>query len=468
MARSVSLVHMCSTNGKSRRLRIIYWMTCLFWMMGASPGFTTVLNETTKVQAFDPDPGVRFGNAVAIDDTTAVVGSHFDNDNGINSGSAYVFDLGAGGNSAVKILPSDGAAGDFFGSSVAVDGNTVLVGAWRKSDNGIDAGAAYLFNATTGAQIARLLPTDNNADDQFGYSVALRGNLALVGARADDFLGIFGTMGHNAGSAYLFDATTGTQIAKFVASDGDTFDSYNFGEAVALDGDIVIIGSAADSLGGGAAYLFNVATPATPLELVKLQPADGSFSLGLGVGFGGAVSISGNIAVVGAFGDDTNLNNAGSAYVFDVTTYAQLAKLFPDDPEMDDSFGAAVGITETTIIVGSAQDDDYGISSGSAYVFESDDDGNTWTQDFKLLASDGAAGDQFGTSVAIRDDTAVVGSILDDDTVSGSGSAYLFENPVPPAVPTLGPRWMQIGLAALLLYFGVTMIGIRRQRAAPS
>ena len=116
-----------------------------------------------------------------------------------NSGAAYLFDT-ATGRQIFKLLPNDGAAFDWFGQSVAVSGATAIVGALFDGDNGTESGSAYLFDATTGAQIAKLLADDGAGGDQFGWSVAISGATAIGGAWTDD------DNGENSGSAYLFDA----------------------------------------------------------------------------------------------------------------------------------------------------------------------------------------------------------------------------------------------------------------------
>ncbi|MCZ6850066.1 MAG: FG-GAP repeat protein, partial [Planctomycetota bacterium] len=156
-----------------------------------------------------PDDGAandHFGSSVAISGATAIVGTFHDDDNGPDSGSAYLFDT-AMGRQIAKLLPDDGAAEDHFGISVAISGATAIVGAYHTDDNGNWSGSAYLFDTTTGAQIAKLLANDGAAGDFFGWSVAISGATAIVGALGDD------DNGSGSGSAYLFDATTGEQIA---------------------------------------------------------------------------------------------------------------------------------------------------------------------------------------------------------------------------------------------------------------
>jgi hypothetical protein len=414
-------------------------MICMLLTLGAGPALATVQNETLKVLASDPEPSLKYGASSAIDGTTAVIGAPRDSENGVNSGSVYVVNATTGAE-VVKLLASDGAGGDFFGHSVAIDGNTVVVGAYYKSDNGTKSGAAYLFNATTGAQIAKLAPTDNLANDQFGSDVAISGDVAVVTAKADDEPN--SPLGMDAGSAYLFDATTGVQLAKIFPSDSNWFDY--FGAAVAMDGDLALISATgATTSTAGAVYVFDISNPAAPVQLTKLEPDDA----GAGDNFGYAVAMDEGTAVISSFTDNDNGWNSGAAYLFDLTSYAQLDKLLPSDGTVEDYFGNAVGIAGTTVLVSAFQNDDYGIASGSAYFFDAD----TGLEITKLLPSDGEPGDQFGFSAAITDGIALVPSPFEGDNVSSPGSAYFFATPaVPTPVPFMGSTWMRLCFAALL------------------
>ena len=313
----------------------------------------------------------------------------------------------------IKLLPSDGAAQDRFGFSVAISGTTSIVGSFGHDHNGASSGCAYLFDTTTGTQWAELLPADGAAGDLFGRSVAIDGSTAVIGSPNDN-----GTGGvTQSGSAYLFDAVTGLQISKITASDAATNDY--FGHAVAISGDTVLVTAYyEDAMGSnsGSAYLFDATTG---MQLAKLVPSDGASEDFFGV----SCAISGNIAIIGAYGDDDNGTDSGSAYLFDTTTGTQIAKLLPSDGGADDSFGFSVAISGPTAIVGAKDDDDNGYSSGSAYLFDT----TTGTQTFKLLASDGLANDSFGISVAISDDAALVGAHRNDSNGMREGAAYLFD-----------------------------------------
>ncbi|MCH8152799.1 MAG: FG-GAP repeat protein, partial [Planctomycetes bacterium] len=154
-------------------------------VLSTAPAYADLGDQLFKLLADDGAEFDSFGVSVAISGATAIVGSPNDDDNGAGSGSAYLFDTTTGRQLA-KLLPDDGAEGDIFGISVAVSGATAIVGAMRDDDNGFNSGSAYLFDTTTGDQIAKLLPDDGAAGDIFGISVAINGATAIVGARNDD------------------------------------------------------------------------------------------------------------------------------------------------------------------------------------------------------------------------------------------------------------------------------------------
>ena len=183
---------------------------------------------------------------------------------------------------------------------------------------------------------------------------------------------------------------------------------------------------------------------AAPFDETKLTASDAASE----DYFGYSVGISGATAIVGAHRD-------GSAYLFDATTGAQIAKLTASDAAAGDNFGISVGISGATAIVGAHRDaDDDGFYSGSAYLFNA----TTGAQIAKLTASDAAGGDYFGHSVAIFDNTAIVGAFADDDAGFNSGLAYVFASAAPPEVPLPAGIWL-LGSAAGLLV-------LRRKRAA--
>ncbi len=387
-----------------------------------------LLREAQKLTSSDGQANEDFGNSVAISGDTVVVGA-FDHTVGgnITQGSAYVFVRSASTwTQQQQLTASDGAAGDRFGWSVAISGDTVVVGDRLDSVGAnVDQGSAYVFvrSGVIWSQQAKLTATDGTAFDEFGYSVALSGDTIVVGASSTD-------VGANAyqGSAYVFakSGMTWTQQQKLTASDGASGDK--FGQSVAIGGDTVVVGAFVDNVGAnsaqGSAYVF-IRSGTNWVEQTKLTASDGAaFSE-----FGISVAISGDTVVVGAFVDDVGANvNQGSAYVFvrSGSTWTQQQQLTASDGVADDNFGWSVAISGDNVVVG-ADHDQVGTNfrQGSAYVLVRS--GTTWTQQQQLTASDGAGGDRFGWSVAISGDAVVVGAIEDDVGANGGqGSAYLF------------------------------------------
>ena len=393
--------------------------------------------QQAKLVAADGVADEEFGRSVALSGDTALVGVPRDT-LGANfaQGSAYVYTRsGTTWTHQAKLAVGNGMAIDVFGRSVALSGDTALVGV-PGDDVGanVDQGSAYVFtrSGTTWTQQAQLLAGDGAVNDQFGYSVALSGDIALVGAILDD-VGANGDQG----SAYVFtrSGSTWTQQAHLVADDG-VARGY-FADSVAISGDTALVGSVWDNVGAnirqGSAYVYTRLGTTWTLEQ-KLWASDGAAD----DLFGSSVALSGDTALIGALGDEVGANlSQGSAYAHTRlgTKWTQQAKLVTGDGAANDQFGASVALFEDTVLVG-LRYADVGANEdqGSAYVFTRS--GTTWTQQAQLVAVDGAEFDQFGTSVALFGDTALVGASQDDvGANSDQGSAYVFTR--------LGTTWMQ-------------------------
>ena len=270
---------------------------------------------------------------MSIDGDTVVIGAYADDDKGYNSGSAYVFtrntagDLASDWTQVTKLTAADGAAGDYFGGRVSIDGDTVVIGAYYDDAKGTDSGSAYVFTRVTAGdltstwtQLAKLTATDGAVNDEFGYSVSIDGDTMVIGAFKDDD----DVKGDNSGSAYVFTrdtpgdlTSTWTQLAKLTATDGATGDE--FGYSVSIDGSTIVVGAYYDDDKGsssGSAYVFTRDTPGDITsdwtQVAKLTAGDGAAS----DNFGLSVSIDGDTMVIGAYADDDKGSNSGSAYVF--------------------------------------------------------------------------------------------------------------------------------------------------------
>ena len=441
-----------------------------------------------KLIASDAAEDDNFACSVSISDNNIVVGANKDDDNGNSSGSAYVFTKPTGdwvdATETAKLTASDASSGDYFGYSVSISDNNIVVGAYLDNNNG----SAYVFTKPEGdwvdaTETAKLTASDAAEDDVFAYSVSISGNNIVIGALGDD------SNGSSSGSAYIYTKPTGAWVdaietAKLTASDAATGDS--FGKSVCIDGDNIVIGAYGDNNGSyfGSAYVYT--KPAGDWidanQTAKLT-APGNY-------FGYSVSISGDNIVVGAYQDNENGNGSGSAYIFTKSTetwtdVSQTAKLTASDAAEDDLFAYSVSISGDNIITGAYHDDDNGNNTGSAYIFTKPIenwitttettkliapiilnninnifgssicvdgnyaivgaygdhenkgaayvlffDGNNWNTQAKLTASDAIEGLNFGESVSISGNNILVGAHKDNGNGSESGSAYVFTKPI--------------------------------------
>jgi hypothetical protein len=378
--------------------------------------------EEFKITASDADRNDEFGNSVSISGDYALIGSPRNNDDGYQSGSAYVF-LRNDGEwiEQAKLTASDADSGDHFGLSLSIDGDYAIIGAYRNDDNGELSGAAYIFarNGDEWTQQAKLTASDACAGDYFGLSVSISGDYAIAGAYGND------DRGENSGSAYIFirDGDDWVEQAKITTHDAN-FEDY-FGCAVSINGDYAVVGAEGDSdfgISSGSAYIF-AREGGEWREQAKIN-ADDEREVDI---LGSAVSINGNYAVVGASLDDDHGENSGSAYIFvkDGEDWTQQAKLNASDAGAEDYFGFSVSISGDRTIVGAYGNGyDRGEISGSAYIFLRE--GDEWSETGKILSSDIASGDGFGYSVSIHDEYAIAGSPGDSDDGGYSGSAYIY------------------------------------------
>jgi FG-GAP repeat/Bacterial Ig-like domain len=398
-----------------------------------------------QLTASDGAYGDNFGYSVAISGDTALVGATHDAVGGnANQGSAYVFTRSGGSwSQQAQLTASDGAAGDWFGNSVAISGDTALVGAHNDTVGGkASQGSAYVFtrSGASWSQQAQLTASDGAVGDCFGSSVALSGDTALVGVPYSSDKG-------SQGSAYVFtrSGASWSQQAQLTASDGAAGDW--FGYSVAISGDTALVGAPFDSVGAnyrqGSASVFT-RSGGSWSQQAQLTASDGAVD----VWFGYSVAISGDTALVGAYWDTVGGNAyQGSAYVFTRSgaSWSQQAQLTASDGAYGDNFGYSVAISGDTALVGVHNDTVGGnANQGSAYVFTRS--GGSWSQQTQLTASDGAANDWFGYSVALSGDTALVGAYT--DTVGGNplqGSAYVFS---PGSVDTTAPTTTASGVPA--------------------
>ncbi len=302
-----------------------------------------------------------------------------------------------------EVIPDDGIGNDAFGYGAAISGSTAMVGEAHATIEGRNAqGEVYVYRKL-GRQwvlVQKLFADDGVTNDQFGLSIALEGNTAIIGA-----IGV----NDSRGAVYIFTNSGGTwiQTQKLMASDGQQLDWFGF--SVGISGTHLIVGARNAQSDRGAAYFYDSSSGTWVLtaELTPgdLQPQDY---------FGNSVAISGNTALVGAF--DINGHTPGSAYVFNNfgNTWIQRQKLTPSDGEPDDWFGFAVALDGTTAAIGSSQARINGqLDQGAVYIFNKV--GRTWMQRQKLVASDGTEFDAFGWHVRLKGDVLLIGATEADE-----------------------------------------------------
>lgn len=407
---------------KSKKLLLLITMFICFLTLNHMFGqgdndWSNVISENYKIVANDGAIDDEFGYSIAIDNGIIAVGMPYDDDNGSDSGAAYLFDASTG-NQIFKLLPSDGTANAEFGYSIAINNGIVAIGARRDSENGTNSGAAYLFDANTGNQIFKLQPNDAEQDDEFGNAIDISNGIVAVGAwRADEF-------GDASGAAYLFDASTGNQIDKLLPDTGN--DIQTFGVSIAIDGGTVAVGSRtyfalSEGYTYAKAYLFNVSSGNL---LNILQPDILNLNGDLGGHFADCMAIDNGLVIVGAPTRSVVFDHSGAAYVFDVTSGNQLNYIVPNDAHDRDNFGISVSIDNGIAIIGAHQDDINGFNSGSMYIYNA----VSGSEINKLDASDGDILDIYGNAVAIEGNFAVVAAKDDDDNGSSSGSAYVYSS----------------------------------------
>ena len=406
-------------------------------VLSTAPAYADLGDQLAKLLADDAARGDLFGSTVSLSGDTVIVGaSRVDDlcpspDPGRipadqDCGAAYIFQLDAQGTwvQVAKLTAADAVAFDQFGNSVSLDGDTAIVGAHRSNETGTLSGSAYIFRRDFGGpnnwgQVMEITGSDTVAFDNFGRSVLISGDTAIVGATFHD---------HpvpTSGSAYIFQRDAGGpdnwgQVAELTAADAAGADF--FGWFVSLSGDTAIVGAWADDDDGiesGSAYIFqsDFGGPGNWGQVVKLTASDAARS----DSFGWSVSLSRDTALVGAPGHDDHAANSGAAYIFQrdlggPDNWGEAAKLTASDAATRDTFGSAVSLSDDTAIASATGDDDGGHLTGSAYVFRRDAGGkDNWGEIVKLTAKDPAPIDQFGSAVAVDGETAIVGTAWDDE-----------------------------------------------------
>ena len=413
--------------------------------------------QQAYLKASNAEADDLFGASVALSGDTLVVGAPWEDGNATggeadnsasSAGAAYVFTRANGvWTQQAYLKAGDAKTGDFFGNSVAISGDTLVVGA-----NGATREAAYVFTRANGNWTQQAYLKASNAEflDGFGDSVAISGDTLVVGAMSESSSAVGGEADNSesmAGAVYVFTRANGnwTQQAYLKASNAEADDL--FGASVAISGDTLVAGALGEdgnATGGeadnsaavaGAAYVFT-RTNGVWTQQAYIKASNVNF----GDFFGASVAISGDTLVVGANGEassatggeaDNSATAAGAAYVFTRTNgnWTQQAYLKASNAEANDWFGASVAISGDALVVSAYKEagslaggeaDNSATAAGAAYVFTREN--GVWTQQRYLKASNAEANDEFGNSVAISGDTVVMGAKSEDSNANAGGA----------------------------------------------
>jgi len=393
-----------------------------------SDGMVTIDHSLSafKLKASDGQEYDHFGSAVALDQGYAIIGT-----GNYGGQAAYIFKQeGESWVEQAKLMSDDAEDWD-YGYSVSISGEYAVVRAYGGDDLGYRFVAAYIFKRTGDVwDLQDKITLSNENDNDYRGSISINGDLLIIGTPSDDENGLLWDCSYGGecletypGAAYIYKRYGSNWVLQKKLLGNNSGQTHSFGGSVNINGNKAIVGAIGLNDNDGRAYVFEY-NGADWVEQQELSVADGGSSSA----FGHTVSIDKDNAIVGDpqhYNTLNSLSYAGAAYIFSSTDsiWSEQAMLESADIEENDFFGSSVSIDGNHAIVGVPRDDE-------AYLFEGvyDDDGviTSWTTKMKLLAPDYALGDSFGSSVLIKDGYAIIGAPYDDDNGSGSGSAYIY------------------------------------------
>ena len=376
--------------------------------------------ELERLASADLAGGDQLGTSVAVHGDVAVVGADRDDDGASNVGAVYVFRHdGTTWLEEQKLVSPDPGSNDHFGRSVAVFGDLVLVGTPDDDDVVDSGGSVYVFRfdgASWGLQ-QKIANPDPASNDRFGWSVGANGTRIAIGSKGDD------AAASDAGAAYVYDEVAGTWLMQVKLTVSDASALSQLGDALAYSGDLLVLGAWQESgvaTFSGAAYVFRDVGGAW-FEEQKLTASDAAdFDW-----FGKSVAVDGSTIAVGAYRADVGAaDGPGAVYVFghDGASWVEEQKLVPSDWTGDEDNGWSCGVSGDRVVVGSRTNGEQGSGSGALYAF--DRAGGVWSETVKLAAPDGLGGDELGWATAISGPHVVAGAYHADPAGSSSGMAY--------------------------------------------
>lgn len=379
------------------------------------------------------DIGGIFGNSIDLNNDVIAVGAPYENDVGSHSGAVYIYVRnGNGWAEFQKVIPNDVKSGDTFGNRIGLDGPQssyrMIAGSHLSDTKAVDAGAVYTytFDGISWKMEQKLLASDGQAGDQFGFSTAISGNYAIVGAVADD------DKGQDSGSAYIFERVNNSwvQKAKLLAPDGIKNDT--FGMDVAIDGNRAVVSAIGpENLGpnnpvAGKVYIFERINNQWFFKKQLKAPIPQAADI-----FGYSVDIKGDYIVIGA---PSYAPGTGMAYLAKYTKYYDdlptdwyiIRPFFPSDSTSQDYFGHGVAISPTGdyVAVGSLTNQTQKVKEGAVYVFKKLNPSDRWVDYMKLTANNPVNNLTLGQDVDIES-CEVIGSA---PLYTGIGSFYSFSD----------------------------------------
>jgi hypothetical protein len=382
------------TDPRFARRAVWSCLAAILFVIGQARAINPVI---TKLHGRAPisHAGDRFGHAVAVNETWIVVGAPFDDERAPDAGAVFVFSASTG-QFVRKLRAPDATLNDQFGSSVALCANQVLIGAPFKN---AEQGKAYLFNLSTGALVSHLSYPLSVPGDRFGHSVALNSAFAAVGAPLEAGLD---------GAVHLFGFVPSPAPSRIPAPTAGL--AGQFGDSIVLVDNLIVVGEPSNDTeitGAGAAYVLNLNTGSLIHSIPSTSGASG--------GTGTTLAADAGRVVVGA------RRSPSAGTVFDLATGAELQELGIDSITPSTTPGYPAALRGDLALIGGQRDDTIAVNAGAAFLF----DARTGVQLHQILAPDGQLDDAFGSSVALSGNLAVIGAPFDDDLGENAGAIYL-------------------------------------------
>jgi FG-GAP repeat len=428
----------------------------VFELSSGNPG-----NPAITINNPSPSSNEEFGGSVALSGPVAVIGSSRDDKGSSNAGGVAVFDLNSGSAQQPLLLIDNPAPtiNDYFGSSVAVSGSMVAIAAIQDDQGATNAGTVYIYNTNSSVPGVPLFAIPNpspQSQDEFGNSLAISGNTLVVGASRNN------TGADDAGSVYVFDLASSTPGVPIHVIDNPDFAIGDwFGYSVSLSGDRLLVGAPRDDAGApnaGSAYVFDLGSPTPTIPVAVLSnPAPA-----LNDEFGFSVGVSGTNVVIGSRMDDNLAVDAGDVMIYDLssaTPAVPFASLTRPAPNEEDYFGTAVSISGTRIVVGAPGADLAADEGGAAYVYELNSATSTVPADILETGVEHAA-DWLGAAVVIDGTNIMVTAPQQDGDTHNRGAAYLFDpDPPSPEMQVEQPPGTGLLEGAASIHFGNAPVG---------